>query len=374
MNRIAFLLLIAGIASGGYAPAQQASIFPMLDTAQKRIRITAELSDHATVLIQYAQPEDYNGGEELARIIGIANEHYRALKDSFKNDFSQKVLKIKLPPTEAVIQMRFSENTDDEKNIAYKDGSYYQLKTQKDTILVIKEGKLRHRPVALSNDSLDMLHRVSYTFILKDIGEIGVLAADHSKVDSASSKIDSLIVKFPKKGIGKYETLSIGFDKNNTLFQPVKSSAFLNHLYTNEVLGIAYLNRKAALTIDLGAGYIQNKLSKNALFVGMNYSLIMMSAFPVTQSNFYHSFSLEFGIADFSKGYRSRRMAIGIGYFTNNTYRKNVDVLPEMMRLYLEFPVYKHLSAGLDIYSNLKWGDNGARYQGIIGGYLKIGI
>lgn len=370
---ITILMLISSLV----LQAQSTEDAVQLDTAQKQIQITASLSGYGNMQITFARIEDWQGVQELKRIAMLAADHYEHLKDSFKEDYSGKTLYIKLPVHEDVSRISFRENFRDAHNMAFKDGNYYQLKTVKDSIVVLKDQATYFKGVLLSNDSVQRVQQVQYVFAINNLSDLTkILASDI--LDDVGTKIDSILKKYKAKWNKRNDSRNLNINIQNENTVVISYTPLLgNHILGNMAFGLQLINKQVAVPIDVGIGYIKNKKNKNSLFAIAVLSTYYLGAIPISESTFYYAIGVEVGSMDYTAGTTQNKVSIGVNYFIGNpdwgNYKKNPikNTLPNMIKLNLNYPVYKNINVGLDLYSNFKFNDD---HAGLIGLFVKYNL
>ena len=371
---LSFLLLAGGICS---ACAQYTPPAFYIDEAQKNYHISAQLPGNNLLNIYFARLSDWKGAAGLLRTTATGALQYRQLADSFKNARAQKNLFMKLPSDGEVISIQYSETDNGPAQMAYKNGHYFALKSSMDTLCIIQDAGTYADPIVLSTDSSQSIRQIQYTFTLRDLSDISSLAENTPALTRIGKQIDSVIDAYRQKWHNpdaNYKRLAI--DINSSSKHPVqvinKGNLFRN-LSLNVGFGIELFNGKPCPVMDIGYGYVWNKYKKESGFLAVNYTAYIFPEIPIYQSSSYASIGIEMGTANTTSGFLAQKTAIGMAWFIGNS-RYNAVNLPNMFRYYINLPVSRNISTGIDLISNFKT-SKAARDQGkavaIWGVYLK---
>lgn len=358
--------------------AQHAEPTFRLDREQEQYTVSADLNEGGKLIVHFAKAADWQN--ELSEITRIAAAQYQYLADSFKNPISQKKLFLKIPKDTNLITLQYVENKEEAPHqMAYKNGQHFALKTSLDTIIVLKDGGKYKDPIYLSNDSTQYIRQVQYTYILKNIGDIQSIATQIEKLSRISFQVDSVLQNGPINK-GQEKRLTIAFSKaDDSKSMTVKPTyAIGDHYVFTMPIGIEILNGNLGAVYDVGFGYIDEPNSKSSFFATLNLSAFLLPGSTLNFHNAYAAISLELGGADVREGTLMNKYSIGLGYFIGkNKKNGNETILPNMFRLYLNFPVTKNINIGMDMMSDFKFAamkKHPEETHGMFGFYLKYSI
>lgn len=316
-----------------------------------------QLPNDGRLLVDFLRLSDWGEQNQLARITGIAAEQARALRDSFTSDYSTKLLEVNIPIDGKIIALNYSEETGGKKQMAYKDGVYYQLKTGFDTIRVIRNAGIRQKPLTDSG-----LIQVQYTFVLKDISDIGALAEHPAAIETIGRLADEAIAR-QKKRWNKPDAIYHRFDLKYVPGdkEPMKADnhdgAFM--AFTSRMIGIyigfgaaVYNNNTNSISpfIDESVAYLIPSRTRLQPFVGLN-----LTTFGFLTSNsvqkVFTSYNFEYGVCSRkSRGFMQQRTSLVIGLMTVRNTGDPVD----MLHLGCNFGLNNFLSAGFSVASDFK--------------------
>lgn len=361
----------------GKSMAQNPTLSYHLDREQEQYTISADLDKGGKLVIHFARASDWQN--ELTEMTRIAATQYQYLADSFKDPISQKNLFLKMPKDTDLITLQYSEHKNGiPHQMVYKNGQHFALKTTMDTIIVLKDGGKYKDPVYLSNDSTQYTRQVQYTYILKDIKDIENIAAATEKLNLMARQIDSILQNGPIKK-DREKQLTISFSGQNDSQIKVKPTYTINDHYVFTMpIGLEVLNGNLGASYDVGYGYIDEPNNKSSFFATLNLSGFLLPASSLNFHNFYSGIGIELGTADVSTGTLMNKYSIGLGYFIGkNKNSGNETVLPNMYRLFVNFPVTKSLNIGMDVMSDFKFKamkKHPEETHGLFGFYLKYSI
>ncbi|HET8573442.1 MAG TPA: hypothetical protein VFL76_06185 [Edaphocola sp.] len=378
LNITIFLLAAATLFLPGKSMAQSPTPNFHLDSKQERYTVSADLDNGGKLIIHFAKAGDWQN--ELTEITGMAARQYRYLADSFKDPISQKNLFLKIPKDRDLITLQYSENGQAPAHqMVYKSGQHFVLKTTMDTIIILKDGGKYKDPIYLSNDSAQYIRQVQYTYILKDISDIENIAAAPGKLNLINHRVDSVLQNGPiKKDVEKRLTITFnGQNDSNDIKVKPTYSPWEHYVFTMPV-GIEILNGNLGASYDVGYGYVNEPDSRSSFFATFNLSGFLLPASTLNFHNFYGGIGIELGTADVSTGTLMKKYSIGLGYFMGkNKNSGNETILPNMYRLYINFPITKSLNIGMDAMSDFKLKASKRHPEethGLFGLYLKYSI
>lgn len=354
-NKVTTVAILLFIMSNSLLFAQSTSPDFKMEMHNQKYDIVAKLPNDGTLIIHFKKITDWNGKEELKRMTKIGIQQYQNLQDSFKMQLSQKILSVKLPVNENLMAIQYSENREDAQNMVYQDGAYFALKSSYDTLTILKDEGINEK-VPKYEDSADYNRQIQYSFVLKDLHNLSDLELE-SSIDKIGSQIDSVVDQYLKKW--KYPNT---VDKSLTIiidsFTHVKNhSSFSKHLEPDLGFGLELFNSKLATTINLGYAYVWNKNNKQSGYLGINLKTYTFPKMDYKESSQFYAANVEFGTANTTTGSLNNKSALGIGYFFGNLGYNSVDNLSNMIRMYISYPITRHINFELDLMTNFKISD-----------------
>lgn len=316
-----------------------------------------QLPNDGRLLVDFLRLSDWGEQNQLGQITGIAAAQAKAIRDSFTSDYSSKLLEMNIPIDGKIIALSYAEETGGKKQMAYKDGVYYQLKTGFDTIRVIKNVGIRAKPLVDSG-----LIQVQYTFVLKDISDIEILATHPEAIETIGRLADEAIAKQKKRWhnpdaiYNRFDLKYVPGDK-----KPMQADnhdgAFM--AFTGRMIGIyigfgaaVYNNNTSSISpyIDETVAYLIPSRTRLQPFVGIN-----LTTFGFLTSNsvqkVFTSYNLEYGVCGRkSRGFIQQRTSLVVGLMTIRNTGDPVD----MFHLGFNFGFNGFLSAGFSVASDFK--------------------
>ncbi|WP_124634830.1 hypothetical protein [Taibaiella sp. KBW10] len=356
MKKLLTGLLLA--LSGTCLHAQQTQTRFQLDTVQRRITLSKELPGKGKALVQMAYKEDWQGDAEMRHLTDLAGQQLKHLQSGFKDALTQKKVYIELPEDESYVKIAFEEVQPGHKELVYKDNAYHPLKTVQDSVFILKSYGKYKQALSLSDNNDTLNRMVLYTFIVNDVA-----AFNDGPLRDSIAKAPSFFTAYlndPRR--------------QQTLRASSRDMRFMQEID----FGLTYFNDRFGMALDLGYGLLLNRYSRNSFFAMVKMGMIMNYRYPLNQSNIYLSYNLEFGSVDMSTSRGiCNKYAMGFGFFQgtySKNYTGNFQQIPNMFRMYMNFPVAAKLNLGLDIYSNFIFDNKNPKQAGMFGMYLKYNL
>ena len=343
---------------------------------QKNHHFTIRLPDDGVLNIDFMRISDWGGQEELSQVVNAAARQVRQLKDSFKNEFSGKYMAINIPMDNSIISLKYKEDNSQVSQLAYKDGTYYQLKTGFDTVKIIKNVRVRATPAFDSG-----LVQVSYTFALKDIFDIDRLANQPAILEKIGGRVEKKVAEVTQKWHNpdfRSHTLTLDYDVNTDKEPQIdKYQDYIYPVFRNTIalyvgIGAVVFNNKIAPVTDLTVGYIFPSHKKRKGFAGLN-----ISSFPVFDRDFqyqktYTAINAEFGSFKGGTGLMHEKTSIGFGVMYSN-YGNSFNAQKEkaMVNMIINWGVSNNITVGLNAASSFSSKNGG---YGIMGVQFKFNL
>lgn len=333
MNKTAllFLLVLGSISSNIHAQTgmsawgenvpqtSKAQLFH-LNPEQYNHHFDFALPDEGSLQVDFLRLSDWDGENKLQKVAAMAADRVRQLADSFRKEYTVKTMALNIPIDGKVIALQYQEYDDGKRQMAYKDGAYYQLKTGFDTIRVVRNIGIRKKPLVDSG-----LIQVQYTFILKDLKQIYDIAENPAILESAGRSADSAIARQRKRWPNQdawHHTLRLQYDPSAT--QPMVADNNNGSLLSFQekrikiYLGIgvaAYTNNAVSPYLDETLAYMFRSRGKMQPFAGFN-----LTGFGLVNTNgsseSYTSYNLEYGLCKKAPGFIQQKTSVSLGYMT----------------------------------------------------------
>jgi hypothetical protein len=313
------------------------------------------LPNDGKLQVDFLRLSDWGEKNQLKAIIEAAANQVRMLKDSFRNNYSTKLLEMNIPIDGKVIALNYLEEEKGKRQLAYKDGTYYQLKTSFDTIRIIKNVGIRTKPLVDSG-----LVQVQYTFILKDINDITNLEGNPEAVDKIGNLTDEAIIKYRKE----WNNQDARTHQLNLMYDPAKekvvkassdnNSGLFKYIDIYVGLGaIFYTNNSVSPYLEESIAYLIPSRSKMQPFVGFN-----LTGFGLFNTNgkaagnaSYLSYNLEYGVCKRGFAFMQQKSSIMLGVMRVEGADKTTSALFHMG---FTFGFNSFLSGGFNIATDFK--------------------
>jgi len=313
------------------------------------------LPNDGRLLVDFLRLSDWGEKNRLKEITDIAAAQARFLKDSFSSAYSTKLLEINVPIDGAIIAFNYGEDLGGKKQMAYKEGNYYQLKTSFDTIRVVKNVRIREKPLVDSG-----LVQVQYTFILKDLSDIIALSEDPNVMDRIGSLADQEINKqrkrWPRQD-ASHHTFMLTYDPGAKV--PMTSS-------NDDGTAMSFIGKRIRLFLGLGATvytgnaispfldeslvYMLPSRSKMQRFVGFNFTGFGFFNSDAEKKG-YVSYNLEYGLCKQKPyGFLQQKTSVVLGVMLANYKDHN----KAMFNMAFNFGFNSFLSSGFGVASDFK--------------------
>lgn len=274
------------------------------------------LPNDGTLLVDFLRLSDWGIKNQLQTVTEAAANQVKMLKDSFNNDYSTKLIEMNIPIDGRVIALNYIEEGKGKHQLAYKDGSYYQLKTGFDTIRVVKNIGIRTHPLTDSG-----LIQVQYTYILKDLNDITTLADDPTAIEKIGNLTDETIGHYRNKWNNqdaRTHQLSLKYDPaKEKVVKANTAEASGLFKYFDIYLGIGamiYTNNSVSPYFEESIAYLIPSRTKMQPFVGFN-----VSGFGFFNTNgsignaSYLSYNLEYGLCKRGFSFMQQKSSIMLG-------------------------------------------------------------
>ncbi|KAA5534494.1 hypothetical protein F0919_07685 [Taibaiella lutea] len=318
-----------------------------------------QLPNDGILKIDFLRLSDWGDKNMLSQITDIAATQVQQLKDSFRSDYSEKLLEINIPINNKVLSLNYKEDEKNKNQLAYKDGSYYQLKTGFDTIRIVKNVSIKTKPIIDSG-----LVQIQYTFILKDINDIAQLKSDPALMERLGNITDSVINEKRKSWNRQDATshnLTFAVDANNGDSLAIlrgNRPAYGGHFGLFLGFGAIVYNNSISPYVETTFAYLIPTRGKMQGFAGVNFSGFGMRSSTSTLKTtvgFYRSYNAEIGVCKKSMGLMPQKTSLLIGI---------MDIKDEkpLFNLGFNFGINRFASVGFNLAGNFKKEDKGGRY------------
>jgi hypothetical protein len=331
---------------------------------QHNHRFEYKLPNDGILRVDFLRLSDWGDKNILDQITNLAASQVAALKDSFKSDYSEKLLEMNIPINNDVIAINYTEDLKDKNQLAYKNGNYYQLKTGFDTIRIVKNVSIKKKPLIDSG-----LVQIQYTFILKDLHDIIALKQNPDIIQRIGAITDSVVnvqrKKWPRQDASSH-TLTVRIDANNNDSLSIsklysRSSSYRGHLGMFLGYGAIVYNNALSPYAEVTFAYFIPTRGKMQGFAGFNFNgfgLVGATTTLKTTQAFYRSYNAEIGVCKKSIGFMAQKTSLIFGI---------MDVKDEkaLFNMGVNLGINRYSSVGINIAGNFKGKENGRYVYGV---------
>lgn len=323
-----------------------------LNDGQKNHHIHAALPNNGTLDIDFLRLSDWGTRNDLYDIAKIAAAQAVMLRDSFLYAGSTKTLEVNIPMDKQVISVNYREDNSQKNQLAYKNNTYYQLKSGFDTIRVVKNVGIRTSP---SRDS--GLIQVQYTFILKELQDLQPLVENPDALNRTGETVDSFIA-VKRRHWGNedayHHTLTLQYDADKPDKIKNARSPALFGKYVGIYLGFGAIVYENSISpyLEETIAYLVPSNGKIQGFVGLNVSVfgLLSNSSGLLNSTYYGAMNLEFGSCKKTTGLMQQKTSIAIG----TLYSSVNDKRTYMFNMGFNYGINSFLSAGFNFASDFK--------------------
>lgn len=274
MKKLKYIFILLTLLNGFVAKAQSAKPIDSeqdikeklfhLDKKQYNHSFSITLPDDNFLLIDFYRMSYWPDSSDLQNICDIAADAVGQVQSSFDNDQTSKFIGVHVPEKNRPITVMSRENNDGSDIVVISKGVTSPLKIGMDTVRVLKTYKTVKDPL----EETDVLAQVQYTFVLKDMSDMEVLANNKAVIYDVANTLDSVI----NQKRNKWNKQDTWYHKIGISYKPMEGDGKQKLKVTNPDLGIS----KA---FDLGY-YIGAALYRNdfvpSLEMGLSYKFPIM--------------------------------------------------------------------------------------------------
>lgn len=320
-----------------------------------------KLQNDGTLQIDFLRLSDWGTKNRLAEIVDIAAEQVDRLKDSFRSDYSEKLLEMNIPINNKVLMVNYHEDDKNKNQLAYKNGTYYQLKTGFDTIRIVKNIAIKSKPLVDSG-----IVQIQYTFVLKDINDIQLLKDDPAVIEKIGNATDSVINKKREQWSAqdaRHHQLDLYMNTDKDSLSVIRTStnkaAYGGYLGIYCGLGAIVYNNQLSYFAEVSLAYLIPTRGKMQGFVGLNANGFGLPSFSSatlkSTKSLYTSYNAEIGICKKGIGFMSQKTSFLLGVMTIRNEKP-------LFNFGFNLGINRFASIGLNIAGNYKKEDKGGRY------------
>lgn len=235
-----------------------------LDKRQYNHSFSITLPDDNFLLIDFYRMSYWPDSSDLQNICDIAANAVEQVQPSFDNDQTSKFIGVHIPEKDRPVTVMSRENNDGSELVVISKGTASPLKVGMDTVRVLKTYKTVKDPL----EETDVLAQVQYTFILKDLSDMDVLANNKAVIYDVINTLDSVI----HQKRNKWKKQDTWYHKIGITYKPMERESKDKLKVTNPSYGIV---KAFDFGYYIGAALYRNDLVPS-LEVGLSYKFPVM--------------------------------------------------------------------------------------------------
>lgn len=327
-----------------------------LNEQQENHHFHIKLPNDGILDIDFQRLSDWGEKNHLNDLAALANIQVQHLKDSFQHDYSSKLIAINVPVDQDIISIHYEEDARQRNQLAYRNGTYYQLKTGFDTVRIVRNTGVRLKPGKDSG-----VVQIRYNFILKSLDQLDYLVQNPSILENIGNELDNVIAskrKKWKKQDADYYQLTLDYDKDRK--EPMKvisdqenSMPFFNRkilIYSS--VGMVVFKNSIAPLIEATIAYRLPALRKTERFIGLNYIYFPQFNSDLSFNRNYCAVNVEFGVFGSHKGgtgLMRQKTSVALGVMFDNFTNEE-----KMLNFAINYGVSSNITASFGGAWNLK--------------------
>lgn len=231
-----------------------------LEKVDKNHFIKVSLPNDNFLLIDFYKMSYWPTPSDLQSITDIAANTVEGVTDKLQNPTSSKWLGIHVPVKGKPVTAQLKEHDEDAALLVIDGKESAALKVGMDTVQVLKTYKKNTG----KNKNLEELAQVQYTFVLKDITDMTVIANNKALIADVVKTLDSVVaakrskwsnedVWYHKIGIA-YEPMETEKDKK-LMVKNTGVSGILKALEVDYYIGASLFRHRLTPTLEMGVSY-----------------------------------------------------------------------------------------------------------------------
>lgn len=325
-----------------------------LNPLQENHHFHIRLPNDGILDIDFQRLSDWGAQNRLLDMATIANTQVQHIKDSFRHGYTAKLVAINIPIQEDIIAINYGENTAKGSQMAYRNGNYYELKTDFDTVRIIRNVSVREKPGIDSG-----LVQIRYNFILKDLDDLDKLVHNPALFEHIGRELDRVIEdkrKTWRRPDASYYQLLLDYDPDRKVPMDIVSDRKIWSPFIHKKIGV-YLSLGAILYqntvspyFDYTFAYLLPSRGRSQRFVGLNFTTFARFNSDMSLRRNYTALNAEVGVFSAGKGGNGllgQKSALSSGIMFDAQHSNKV-----MLNLSLSFGLTSYMSFGFGAASN----------------------
>ncbi len=334
-------------------PAPAPQLFN-LNPLQENHHFHIKLPNDGLLDIDFQRLSDWGDQNRLLDIATMANTQVQQLKDSFRQGYTAKLIAINIPIREDIISVSYGEDASKKNQLAYRNGNYYELKTDFDTVRIIRNVGIRQKPGLDSG-----LVQIRYNFVLKDLDDLDKLVHNAALFDHIGRELDRAIAdkrKAWRRPDASYYQLLLDYDPDKPEPMEVVSDRKIWSPFIQKKIGL-YLSLGAVLFqstvspyFDYSLAYLLPSRGKSQRFVGLNFTSFARFNSDMSLRRNYTALNVEFGVFNAGRGgtgLLGQKTALAYGVMFDAQHSDKL-----MFNMSLSFGLTSYMSFGFGAASN----------------------
>lgn len=300
-----------------------------LDTLDVNYYFRANLPGDNFLVMEFKKLSYWPGKGNLEQIFKTARDVVYGVRDSFSHPGTSKRIDIHMPIKDEPLTARLFEHNEGGNLLVIKNGESAPLKIGMDTIRVLKT----YSETTRKKDK--RLAQVQYTFIVKDLEQITVLAGN-SIIDSIDNVFSSLVEEKSRKWSQDdmwYHNMDVVYDplaagkKKRVEIKSVPG--FFKGMDVDMNIGISLFRNTLAPNFDIGITY--KWLAKEKDFTYVEFSLSSITFFDSWYTTDIGGADVSFANLEIGSMYNKKntliplyRTSVGFGYKVSDYFPVSV--------------------------------------------------
>ncbi len=260
------------------------------------------LPDDNFLLIDFYRMSYWPDSSDLQTICDIAASTVDNVQGSFDNPNTSKLVSIHAPASNKPITVKLKDNDDGSELMVISKGESSPLKVGMDTVRVLKT----YKKTKDKKEDKEVLAQVQYTFILKDLSDMSVIAGNKAIIKDVAETLDKVV----KEKRSKWNKQDVWYHKIAVDYKPMETKNSKKLVITNPespgifkgidfgyYIGATIFRNTVAPSLEVGGSY-QFPLRQKE-FTYFRASLVLIPQFEKVSQSQYDFYNTNFVCAEF---------------------------------------------------------------------------
>lgn len=323
MKKIIELFAVASTFIAFNATAQNSEIDSMLFSEHTMIykhSFDVKLPDEVGLRVELFNLDDWQKSEVLNDLKGLAGRHIEHKRSVIESDGTKAhTLILQHYSTKDYQKINFRTRPQEQATEIFRDDEYFSLKSEKDSLLLYE---VLADSIMFGADDVKLPRVVKYTFTSRSLLDLDQLPA--TILARTRQQLDSLVAEGKAK-VRRHSANWYSTSASLNLSDATASESKLNYTrgfrtFTNDIrLGVGFgatlFGNAFSPSMDMSLGYVTQKRSRSAIFVGLTYSVFgkLWEGRNTEQVVGYIPMFLEFGSVRNKVGLMQGKTSVGYG-------------------------------------------------------------